>query len=248
MAVNLEVFARVYRWLIIDRNMAFCCACGAEAPAASALCADCRNDMARPAATTLCRCALPLPGEPPPVDDELAPLCGRCLDDPPPYLGMQAALLYQPPVSRMINRWKHHGRLYLQRPLTHLLLSEIPHLPDVDCVVPVPLHWRGQWQRGFNQAAVLANALAKQHGLPFADLLRRPRGGDHQQGHTAQQRRQARKSTFRCDTNLAGRRILLVDDVITTGSTARAASHALLDAGAHSVSVIALCRVPAPGK
>jgi ComF family protein len=245
-AVNREVFSKVYEWLFIRQSMGFCGACGSAAPALAGLCTACQQDMSPLPATGLCRCALPLPGALPASDDELAPLCGRCLDDPPPYLGMQAALLYHPPVSRMINRWKHQGALHLQRPLGHLLCSGVRHLPDADCLVPVPLHWLGQWRRGFNQAAVLAEALAKEHRVPFANLLRRTQRGPHQQGHSARQRRQARQGLFRCNTDLTGRRILLVDDVITTGSTARAASLALLEAGAESVSVVALCRVLPP--
>jgi ComF family protein len=248
MAVNLAKIAKVYIWSLFNLSGQPCCLCGQSASVRTGLCPGCQADL--PVLSgPLCRCALPLPAsasEPCCEHDELAPLCGRCLHQPPPFLGIQAPLIYAHPVDRMLNDWKHRRRLWLDRPLQHLLRSGLTTLPQIDLVVPVPLHWRRQWRRGFNQAARLADGLARQHRLPLRDLLRRPRAPMHQQGSSARARRQLLRDSFVSRQPLQGQRILLVDDVITTGSTARAASQALLDAGADSVSVVALCRVLPP--
>jgi ComF family protein len=274
MAVNDASMTKVYNRLIIGQASP-CCLCGQTAPAESGLCHQCEADLptlsqllykspskplpkplsnspAKPldkpqSYSTLCRCALPLRDHSAGTDgEELAPLCGRCLDQPPPFIGVQAPLLYCHPVARLINQWKHRGRMHLQRPLQHLLLSQLPSLPEVDMVVPIPLHWRRQWWRGFNQAALLAQALAEQHQLPLKHALRRRHSRRQQQGSNAQQRRQALLHSFIARQPLDGAKVLLVDDVITTGSTVRSASTALLIAGAASVSVAALCRVLPP--
>lgn len=246
MAVNVANVAKVYLCSLFNLNRSPCCLCGQSTSAASGLCPDCVDDLPR-LSGPLCRCALPLADSAERYDGEdLAPLCARCLDRSPAYLGIQAPLIYSPPIARLVNGWKHHGRLHLQRPLQHLLVSQLRTLPEVDLVVPVPLHWRRQWRRGFNQTALLASALAKQHRLPLADSLRRPLAHRRQQGSNANQRRAAMHGSFISKDPLDGQRILLVDDVITTGSTVRAASHALLEAGAASVTVAALCRVLPP--
>lgn len=246
MAVNVQEVAKVYIRSLFKHSRSPCSLCGQPSTAACGLCPGCLDDLPR-LSGPLCRCALPLADDAERCDaDDLAPLCLRCLDRTPPYLGIQAPLIYCQPIARLINGWKHHGRLHLQRPLQHLLFSQLHTLPEVDLVVPIPLHWRRQWRRGFNQTALLASALADQQQLPFANLLRRPSAHRHQQGSNANQRRAAMHDSFISKAALHGQRILLIDDVVTTGSTVRAASHALLKAGAGSVSVAALCRVLPP--
>lgn len=247
MPVNLKEIARVYLWSKIEQIPVPCCLCGTTAPASTGICSACTDAIPK-LQGPLCRCALPWPGDstPAPVGDEgLAPLCGRCLNQPPPFLGVQAALVYGHPLDRLVNGWKHQGKLHLQRPLTHLWLHNLTLLPDTDLITPVPLHWRRQWRRGFNQAACLAEALAQHTGLPMQPLLHK-RSSQHQQGSSARVRRSGR-DLFCCEATLKGQHILLVDDVVTTTSTARQASNALLKAGAGSVSVIAPCRVLPPG-
>lgn len=246
MTVNVLNVAKVYLCSLFNRLEYPCCLCGQSTSSASGLCSGCFGDLPR-LSGPLCRCALPLAdGEECYESDDLAPLCLRCHDRCPSFLGIQAPLLYCQPLAGLINGWKHHGRLYLQQPLQHLLINQLATLPEADLVVPVPLHWRRQWQRGFNQTALLASALADRHGLPFADVLRRPNSQRHQQGSNASQRRAAVHDSFISRAPLKGQRVLLVDDVITTTSTVRAASNALLEAGAGGVSVVALCRVLPP--
>lgn len=245
MAVNLAKVAKVYIWSLFDLFRPPCCLCATPTNHASGLCPGCLADLPQ-LSGPLCRCALPMTGSHSAEQDDLAPLCGHCLHQPPAFLGIQTPFLYGHPLDRMINDWKHQRRLYLQRPLQYLLDQGLTALPDVDVVVPVPLHWRRQWQRGFNQAALLASALARQHRLRLLPALRRPHAGQHQQGSNARDRRRARRDMFVCRANVRSLRILLVDDVVTTASTVRAATDTLLAAGAESVSVVALCRVLPP--
>lgn len=245
MAVNLAKVAKVYMWSLFDLFRPICCLCATPTNHPSGLCPGCLADL--PVLSgPLCRCALPLAGTIAAAHDDLAPLCGHCLHQPPAFLGIQAPFVYGHPLDRMINDWKHQRRLYLQRPLQHLLDQGLATLPDVDIVVPIPLHWRRQWQRGFNQATLLASSLARQHGLRLLPALTRPRAGQHQQGSNARDRRRARQDMFVCRANVRSLRILLVDDVVTTAATVRAATDALLAAGAENVSVVALCRVLPP--
>lgn len=247
MTVNALTPFMVYIRSIIDQlhtSTLSCHLCRQPGVLPLGLCQGCHDDLPR-LSGPLCRCALPCTAALAHSNDQLAPLCGRCTEEPPPYLGIQAALLYQHPVNRLINAWKHQRQLALERPLTSLLAST-PWLPAVDLVTPVPLHWRRQWRRGFNQAAVLAARLARAAGIPFAPVLRRRHDRDHQQGRSAAARWRTSTDLYYSCQPLNGRHVLLVDDVITTSATTRACSRALLRAGAESVSVIALARVLPP--
>jgi ComF family protein len=110
--------------------------------------------------------------------------------------------------------------------------------------VPVPLHWRRQWQRGFNQSELLAGALARGAGLSVAKALRRVKPTETQAGLSTSARRRNVTQAFHCHRPGAvrGKRILLVDDVMTTGSTATACAQALKRAGARRVALLTVAR------
>jgi ComF family protein len=141
---------------------------------------------------------------------------------------------------------KHGGRLLLLRRLARLLAEEAPQylaLRDWDGLVPVPLHWVRRWRRGFNQAEVLARAVGRRHGLPVIPrALHRTRLTPRQHGDFETRRRNVR-DVFVVRIDVAGRRLLLVDDVFTTGATADACAATLLRAGAAAVGVLTLARV-----
>ena len=112
-----------------------------------------------------------------------------------------------------------------------------------DGLVPVPLYWARRWRRGFNQAEVLARAVGRRHGLPVLPrALRRVRATPLQHGDFAARRKNVRDA-FAARQEVAGRRLLLVDDVFTTGATADACAATLLRAGAADVGVLTLARV-----
>jgi ComF family protein len=178
------------------------------------------------------------------------PLCQRCRETRDHFRLARAALRYrQEGVARAaILLGKHGRRLALVKRLAQLLAEEAPrHLPlgDWDALVPVPLHWARRWRRGFNQAEVLARAVARRHGLPVLPrVLRRPRATPPQQGDVEARRRNVRDAFVgRAGPRVAGRRLLLVDDVFTTGATVDACARALLRAGAAEVGVLTLARV-----
>jgi len=109
----------------------------------------------------------------------------------------------------------------------------------IDLVVPVPLHWRRRWQRGFNQSELLARALAGRMGVPYQPVLRRVRHTPKQTTLSPTARRDNVRNAFRVarTAEVRGRAVVLVDDVLTTGSTAHEAARALRDAGTVSIAV-----------
>jgi ComF family protein len=114
-----------------------------------------------------------------------------------------------------------------------------------DAVVPVPLHWRKKWSRGFNQSELLARHMAGRRKLPLLNALRRRKTTAAQAGLSSAGRRRNVAGAFvaRKAANVSGKRILLIDDVMTTGATASACATALKRAGAKSVSLLTLARV-----
>ena len=193
-----------------------------------------------------CRCGLPLPAATAaPPADELPPLCGRCLANPPPFARVCCEYPWRFPLDRLISRYKYRSWLAAERPLLALwqqALAATGMSPRPDALVPVPLHWRRQWWRGFNQSERLARQLARLTGIPHLPALARRRATPRQQGLKQSTRRRNLRNAFAVQCDVDGLRLALVDDVITTGSTAREASRALLDAGAARVEVWALAR------
>ncbi len=115
-------------------------------------------------------------------------------------------------------------------------------------MIPVPLHWQRRWQRGFNQSELLAHEIARRAGLPVLDVLRRVRATKTQAGLSNTNRRRNVAQAFRCRRGsrwlqrIQGKRVLLIDDVMTTGSTAAACAGALKRAGAAGVVLLTVAR------
>jgi ComF family protein len=149
----------------------------------------------------------------------------------------------------LLREWIHlykYGRIKtLSRPLGDLLARAVPRDEPFDAIVPVPLHWRRRWQRGFNQSDLLARGLSRRLGVPLIQALRRTRATGVQAGLSNTGRRRNVAAAFRCThpRRVNGRRILLIDDVMTTGSTAAACALALKRAGAGRVTLLTVARV-----
>jgi len=144
----------------------------------------------------------------------------------------------------LIHLYKYRKVRTLADPLGGLLLRALPRDEAFDLVVPVPLHWRKYWQRGFNQAGLLARRVASHTGIPVSPLLRRLRATASQAGLSNTSRRRNVAAAFACGRpgRAAGRKILLIDDVMTTGSTAAACASALKRAGAARVVLLTVSR------
>lgn len=218
-----------------------------------ALCANC---LARFAAPRLrCpRCALPLAVP--------APACGECLASPPPFERAVTALDYVFPWDGLIQRFKFGAEPELARPLAALLARAVRATADVptltasrlpELVVPVPLAPARLRERGYNQAWELARHVAGTLSLPArADALLRVLDTPHQAGLDRRERERNLRNAFapapRAARWLAGRRVALVDDVMTTGATVREAAAALRRGGAVAVDLWVLARTPEPAR
>lgn len=215
----------------------------------SALCSGCWDALERMPAVGCRRCGWPFP-TPGGADGAESALCQRCRETRDEFEVARAVLRYRDEgVARAaILLCKHGGRLGLLRHLATLMAYDAP--TDLmerrwHAVVPVPLHWLRRWRRGFNQAEVLARAVGRRYGLAVQPrCLARVRPTPPQHGDAAARRRNVRDAFgVRRPERIAGKRLLLVDDVFTTGATANACATALRDAGAAAVGVLTLARV-----
>jgi len=152
---------------------------------------------------------------------------------------------YEGVLRDLIHLYKYGRVRTLARPLGDLMASALPRDERFDGIAPIPLHWRRQWQRGFNQSMLLARSLSARTAIPVIDALRRAHSTATQAGLSNTARRHNVSGAFHCrrPDAVAGKRILLIDDVMTTGSTAAACAVALKRAGAKRVALLTLARV-----
>jgi ComF family protein len=174
-------------------------------------------------------------------------LCGDCMQQMPPYAGARSFGHYTEELSRLIQGLKFQGRrnlVALLAPLLAGVFSESWDREDFDLIVPVPLHRKRKRERGYNQSELLARSLARCVAIPYHQALLRVRPTLPQVGLTNSQRLENVRHAFRCmePKQIFARRILLIDDVMTTGATVASAAQALLDAGARRVSVLTVAR------
>lgn len=210
------------------RHFDLCQACEAELPWLGKHCS---------------RCALPLP------TTETSPLCGQCQNQPPAFSRCTSAWTYGFPVNHLITDFKHRHSLASFHTLAELWLkANTPTLGAArpDALMPVPLHWRRRWQRGFNQSCLLAEHWGKALQIPVIHNLHRDRHTPPQQGLSAADRRRNLRQAFSLKRpgDIAGKSIALVDDVLTTGATAHSLATILSRGGASRVDIWCLARTP----
>jgi ComF family protein len=206
------------------------------------VCADCVQRFA-PELRRCRRCALQVPAG---ID-----LCGACLTDPPPFTHALAAVDYAHPWDGLITRFKFHAALDLAPALARRVLSAFEHsdTPHPALLLPVPLSDARLRERGYNQAWELARRIGRALHCPAdARLLLRLKDTPHQLAFPPEQRAGNVRGAFAIEprrlAELRGRRVTLVDDVMTTGATVAEAARVLLQAGASEVGVWVVARTP----
>lgn len=213
------------------------------------LCADCFRKTRFLAAPVCARCGVPFEAA---ALGGLDGLCAGCLETLPPWRRARGAVRYDDQAKRLIMPLKYGDRQELAPMLArHMARAGAALLDGTDFIVPVPLHRRRLLSRRYNQAALLARSLARISGRPLVlDALRRTRPTPSLGSMGAAQRDAALRDAFMVRASRAGQvrdaRVLLVDDVMTSGATAAACTHALLAAGALDVDVLVAARVPDP--
>ena len=216
-----------------------CVACGGATGEAHTLCGRCWAGVRfveRPFCERL--------GTPFAVDLGVPLVSPAAIANPPVFARARTVARYDETASLLVHRLKYGDRLDLVRALGGMMARAGAELAaECDVLVPVPLHPVRLWSRRFNQAMELGRVVARRHGLPIEPaLLARVKRTRPQVGLSRHQRGENLQGAFRVPdaarARLKGRRVLLVDDVLTTGATANAAARALLRAGASAVDVL----------
>jgi ComF family protein len=176
-----------------------------------------------------------------PFSSEYSDICGQCLKKAPPFSKVINYGLYEGALAEAINQLKFHGVKRLSKPLGRFLLSL--ELPKIDGIIPVPLSIKGLRERGFNQSLLIARVISKEIKVPLLmDILIKKKETPPQIGLSAKERLLNLKNAFEVKGNVDGLRLLLVDDVMTTGATVTECSKVLMKAGAKEVIVLTLAR------
>jgi ComF family protein len=234
---------QVYIWL---KNVQTCLLCDEQTDSISPICTPCESEL--PWLIDQCdRCALPMPMS--------GLTCAQCTRHSPAFNEVVAPWLYDFPVDALVTRFKHQSKWPLGRLLAELLSQTLQHrfdegLQRPDLLIPVPLATRRMRQRGYNQAAMLAGWLADHLQLRVEErVLKRIKETPAQQGLKAKARKRNLRDAFVLldPARIRGKHIALIDDVLTTGSTADTLARLLISAGARKVDVYCLARTAKPG-
>ncbi len=207
-----------------------CLLCGEES-GPELLCAACAAEL--PALAVHCpQCALPSPA---------GAVCGSCINRPPHYDRTLALWRYEFPCDRLVQALKYRARLALAGFFARALVSR--PLPEVDLIVPMPLHPKRLAERGFNQALEVARGLARHLGRPIEPRgVQRVKDTPPQTKLPYEERAKNVRGAFLCKLDLSGANVAVVDDVMTTGATLNELARALKRAGATRVENFVIAR------
>ncbi|MDP9423939.1 MAG: ComF family protein [Pseudomonadota bacterium] len=219
-----------------------CAGCGEVSDEVGAFCPPCWSNIEWLGNSGCNRCGLPLAGTE--ID-----ICGRCLAEPLKLDRIRAAVAYDDLPRSIALKLKYGRKVALARTMARYMMPLRGDWPADAIVVPVPLHrWR-LWGRGFNQSALVARELARMWGLRTdVAALRRVKRTQPLKGLNHGQRRKAVAGAFKAASRFEGRTVILIDDVLTSGSTAEACARALRRAGAGQVELICWARVVRPSQ
>ncbi|EXI74935.1 MAG TPA: ComF family protein [Candidatus Accumulibacter phosphatis] len=215
-----------------------CLLCAAES-GNRLLCRACTEDLPQLPAARCPRCALPTP---------LGELCGRCLSRPPHYDAGFAVHPYAFPIDRLVQSFKYGHRLALGNWFGQQLAAVDGNI-EAELIIPMPLHPLRLRERGFNQAGELARIFGRARRIPVdTHSCRRVRQTAVQAALPWRERARNVRGAFDCATDFTGRRLLLIDDVMTTGTSLDELARTLKLHGAAQVSVLALARALPPSQ
>ncbi|MEA3465238.1 MAG: ComF family protein [Thermodesulfobacteriota bacterium] len=206
----------------------------------TSLCYHCATQCKTSAADCCPRC-----NEPYATSSVTRHYCSQCLRHPPQFLWLKTAGIYTETMASAIHQFKYQGRASLAKPLAQCIITQLAqditaYQPDL--IIPVPLHSSRLKERGYNQSVLLARHLGKEFQIPVCTkTLFRNRPTSPQTLLNATQRRNNLRGVFEIRQTIPPKQILLIDDVVTTTSTARSCAHLLTTHG-HTVAVIALGR------
>lgn len=210
-----------------------CALCGTASPDRS-LCIGCWNDLPHHSDPACPVCALPTLG---------GDVCGACLQHAPAFGRTLAAFTYGFPVDRLLQSYKYSGNLTFAKILAEPLARLADPHPRPDLLLPMPLHAARLKQRGFNQALEIARPISHWLGIPLAiNGCERTRDTPTQAGLKWKERRRNVRGAFACNLDLSGKKVAVVDDVMTTGATLDELSDVLRRRGATEVSAWVVAR------
>jgi ComF family protein len=214
----------------------WCIVCGGELPwrdRVASCCASCWSLLPRIASGKCRSCALPL------LESDL---CITCSADPLPVEWCDAWGEYSGGLERLLHAFKFERHDFLDAPLASLM-REVVRDVEFDAIVPVPMHWTRERRRGYNQAQLLAAALAKRTGIPCdARLLSKAHETATQSTLSRGSRAENVRGAFRASPRVDGMSLLLVDDICTTGETFRACASELRRKGASLVCAVSVAK------
>jgi ComF family protein len=230
-----------------------CPCCGVITPPGGNFCADCWRQLHFLTPPWCIGCAMPFNFGPldSAVEDEQ--FCASCLATPPQHDGIRAAVAYSDISRQVVLRLKYGGKIGMAKLVAAHLTRHLPEASGEYLIVPVPLHWTRLWNRGFNQSALIAKALIVQmasteKSMIFApDLLVRNKRTPPLKDYSGKQRKKLVSGAFTVNpkwkSRLNGAHILLIDDILTSGSTANACVKTLKKNGAQWVQIFCWARV-----
>jgi ComF family protein len=248
LAPLVEAARTVFGFALAVALPQLCAACR-EPVGGEGLCAACWSKLSFIAPPYCERLGIPFPFDPGP-----GILSMEAIADPPAYNRARAAVRFDEIARVLVHALKYGDRLDLAPIMGRWMANAGRELTqEADLLVPVPLHWRRQWARRFNQSALLAEVVAKASGLRVSHgALKRVKATAQQVGLARTERALNVQGAFgvRPDARIevAGRRLVLVDDVLTSGATIEACARALMRAGAGSVDALVFARVVAPAR
>ena len=228
------------RWAQHPELLGNCLLCHQQVQHRALLCDYCAESL--PGLHNPCPlCAHPMP--------QAAHCCGQCLQHPPPWQALKVISGYEQPFIHLIHKLKFRRKAEVANLLGGLLAQQIAATGKDDkpeVLLPVPLHWWRQWQRGYNQSALIGRTLSRELAIPLDEnLLKRCKATPPQSQLDRRTRKKNLRNAFMVKEHNY-RHVALLDDVVTTGATAEAITRALLKSGVKRVEIWAICRTLSP--